>query len=164
MSWKTKRKGVINLIYDVSKDSKLLEKQVTKNFKVKEFRCADGSPIIKIYDQFIKALQKLRDKIGLPIAISSGYRTKSYNSTCKGAIDNSEHTKGKAADIKISVLTPLQVAELADSLKVFSGIGVYPTFTHVDTGNYHGYWYQDSNSKKTFYATIKELQKAVKKG
>ena len=46
-----------------------------------------------------KVLQPLRDYLGEPVVISSGYRCPSLNFTIGGA-NNSQHMKGEAADIK----------------------------------------------------------------
>lgn len=45
-------------------------------------------------------LQPLRDAMGEPITISSGYRITSLNAAV-GGVPNSQHTKGEAADICI---------------------------------------------------------------
>ena len=45
-------------------------------------------------------LQPLRDRIGVPIVISSGYRCEAVNTAVKGA-PNSQHRRGQAADCKL---------------------------------------------------------------
>ena len=45
-------------------------------------------------------LQPLRDKLGSPIHISSGYRSLAVNSACGGAV-NSQHMLGQAADTNV---------------------------------------------------------------
>lgn len=52
---------------------------LSKNFKVKEFACRDGSDTIKIDRQLVDYLQKIRDHYGKAVNITSGYRTASYN-------------------------------------------------------------------------------------
>lgn len=52
-----------------------------------------------------KILDHIREKLGSPIVVSSGYRCKRLNKSIGGAID-SQHTEGKAADIKSVVLSP----------------------------------------------------------
>lgn len=49
----------------------------------------------------INVLQPLRDKIGKPIRVSSGYRSRALNRAIKGAAQNSQHQKGEAADISV---------------------------------------------------------------
>lgn len=51
---------------------------LSDNFKVKEFRCKDGSDSILIDLEMIHILQKIRD-IGGPVSINSAYRTATYN-------------------------------------------------------------------------------------
>jgi hypothetical protein len=49
-------------------------------------------------------LEPLRDYLGKPISITSGYRSIEINDAIGGAID-SQHTKGQAADIHVSGMT-----------------------------------------------------------
>ena len=44
-------------------------------------------------------LQPLRDYLGVPVVINSGFRSQAVNMAVGGA-KNSQHTKGEAADIK----------------------------------------------------------------
>lgn len=105
---------------------------VSQNFKVKEFRCKDGSDEILIDTEFVKTkLQNIRDHFGKSVTINSGYRTEYWNNKCGGA-KNSYHKKGMAFDIRIAGVTPTEVAQYAESIGVL-GIIVYPTFTHVDS-------------------------------
>ena len=138
-------------MYNVPENMKL-----SKNFVLNEFACKDGSKTITIDYELIDKLQQLRDKVNKPISITSGYRSVAYNKKC-GGIATSNHLLGKAADIKITRMTPLEVARLADAFG-FKGIGVYPTFTHVDVqGSTNGkkiYWKQDANGVKRFVDSL----------
>jgi len=107
------------------------ELKLTTNFKVREFKCNDGSDLIKIDSDLISYLQKIRDWAGKSVNINSGYRTKSHNATVKGS-KNSYHIRGQAADIVVSGKTPLEVARQAELLGM-KGIIKYDTFVHVDT-------------------------------
>jgi uncharacterized protein YcbK (DUF882 family) len=133
--------------------------QLSKNFAIKEFACKDGSKDIVVDYRLVELLQKFRDSVKKIITITSGYRTVAYNKKC-GGIATSNHLTGKAADIKIEGLTPLQVAHAADAIG-FTGIGVYPTFTHVDVqGTKEGkklYWKQDAKGVKTIIKSLKEV-------
>lgn len=119
---------------------------VSKNFKLREFECHDGSHLVKIDPLLIELLQKLRDKLGKPITVTSGYRTPEYNRKIGGS-PNSQHLLGKAADIKVAGVSPREVAQLAIKIG-FRGIGVYKTFVHVDVrdrlkntvGRKYDYW------------------------
>jgi len=143
-------------MFNVSDSMKL-----SKNFAIGEFACADGSRDITVDYELVQLLQKLREAIGKPITITSGYRTATYNKKC-GGISTSMHLLGKAADIKIAGMTPYQVALAADKIG-FKGIGVYPTFTHVDVGGSVSgakiYWKQNAAGVKTIIKTLAEAQK-----
>ena len=130
--------------------------RLSKNFILSEFACKDGSKEITIDYELIEKLQQFRDALGKPISVTSGYRTVTYNKK-KGGISTSHHLTGKAADIKISRMTPLAVAKAADKIG-FLGIGIYPTFTHVDVGGSVAgkkiYWMQDKNGTKSYLTKL----------
>jgi len=149
-------------MYSVPKNMRL-----SKNFILSEFACKDGSKTITVDHELVEKLQRLRDTLGKPVVVTSGYRTDSYNKKCGGLVDaktgksTSWHCFGKAADIKVSGMKPLQVALAADKLG-FKGIGVYPTFTHVDVvGSIAGkklYWRTNSAGKQTFYKSLADIK------
>jgi len=68
-----------------------------------------------------------------PVMINSGYRTLEHNAHLEGAARNSMHLYGRAADIHIDGRSPDEIARMAGFFG-FGGVGLYPTFTHVDTG------------------------------
>lgn len=104
---------------------------VSKNFSLHEFECKDRSHLVKIDEELIEKLQKLRDMLGKPIIVNSGYRTSEYNKRIGGAL-KSQHMLGTAADIRVSKMAPSEVAKYAQQVG-FRGIGIYDTFVHVDT-------------------------------
>ena len=123
--------------------------QLTKNFKLSEFRCRDGSNVpeelMENVVELAQNLQVLRDHIGKPINIISGYRSPSYNRKIGGA-RRSQHMSAKAADIKIKGLTPAEIkdiiVELIKSGEMKSGgIGLYTTFVHYDVRGRNARWY-----------------------
>lgn len=119
---------------------------LSKNFRVKEFACNDGSDSVLISDELVTLLQKIRDHFGSAVVINSGYRTETYNQKIGGAT-NSQHIQGTAADIVVSGIDPLSVAQYAEFLMPNSGgIGVYQTFTHVDVRTNRSRW--DNRSGK----------------
>lgn len=114
--------------------------RVSKDFYWKEFESRDGLPMPATVRNNIvllaKSLQALRDEIGKPILINSGYRSPSHNKRI-GGVPNSQHTLGKAADINVHGMNPKQVAEVIEKLiklgKMQQGaIGIYSTFVHYD--------------------------------
>ncbi|SHI74741.1 Peptidase M15 [Geosporobacter subterraneus DSM 17957] len=104
--------------------------KISENFSLHEFECRDGSNLVKLDEELIDKLQKLRVLVGKPIIVNSGYRTPEYNAKIGGA-PKSQHMEGKAADIRVTGVTPVQVAKLAKQVG-FRGVGIYDTFTHVD--------------------------------
>lgn len=114
--------------------------QLTKNFNIREFACKDGTPVPgalfeNVYRLAVQ-LQKLRDRLGVPIVINSGYRSPSYNARIGGA-PRSQHLEAKAADIRTASHTPQQLAAIIEDMIAknelhFGGIGIYNTFVHVD--------------------------------
>lgn len=119
---------------------------LSANFRVREFACNDGSDTVLISDELVTLLQKIRDHFGRATVINSGYRTDSYNQKIGGAA-KSQHVLGTAADIVVSGVDPLAVAQYAEFLMPESGgIGVYQTFTHVDVRSTRSRW--DNRSGK----------------
>ena len=113
--------------------------QISKNFKLKEFQCKDGSQLVKIDSELLQKLQQLRDLIGKPIMVNSGYRTPEYNKRVGGA-KNSYHMQGKAVDIKINGLGPKEIAKKAEKIG-FNGVGIYKNFVHLDIRPVKTKWY-----------------------
>ncbi len=122
--------------YSLKKDG---EKNITKNFKVKEFKCNDGSDKILISTETVNILQSIRDYFKAPVAINSAYRTESYNSLVGGA-KYSQHVKGTACDISVGNVPPKAVASLIEEFFPNTGCGLYTTFVHVDTRGYKVRW------------------------
>lgn len=113
-------------------------KQITKNFNEDEFRCTCCNKLDYLDHSLVKSLQQLRDLIEQEIGehkivVNCGYRCRKHNEEL-GSKETSQHRLGKAADIVISGITPIQVAKYASRIKLFKtgGIGVYNNFVHVD--------------------------------
>jgi uncharacterized protein YcbK (DUF882 family) len=122
-----------------------LEQNLSKDFKLKEFKSNDGAPFTpEVYQNLTllaKNLQVLREYVQKPITITSGYRSPAYNNALAkkgtGAVKNSFHTKGMAADMQIKGMSPSQVANTIEKLinagkMQQGGLGRYPNFTHYD--------------------------------
>lgn len=71
--------------------------KITKNFNLKEFSSPDTGEV-KINSKLVFILQHLRNIVGKPIIVNSGYRTVKHNKKVKGK-NNSSHLRGNAADI-----------------------------------------------------------------
>ena len=101
------------------------------NFKLSEFQSPDTGEV-KIDSVLAAKLQQLRDKVGKPVIVTSGYRTPEHNRRIGGAT-NSFHMQGLAADIVVKGMTSREIATVARDVGL-TGIGVYPTrgHCHVD--------------------------------
>lgn len=116
------------------------DRLVTSHFKVKEFKCHDGSRVVLISDDLCNLLEKIRAKLNEPIIINSAYRTVKYNQQVKGA-ENSCHMYGIAADIRAKRASPETVYKVAEEImKGTGGLGKYPSFTHVDVRTKASRW------------------------
>ena len=123
--------------YSLAKDG---ARQLSPAFKVREFRCRDGSDTIMVDEALTVLLQAIREHFGKPITITSGYRTAAHNAAVGGA-KSSQHLLGRAADIQVADTTVEAVAAYAESLiPDWGGVGRYPVkagrtkgWVHVDT-------------------------------
>lgn len=114
-----------------------------KYFSKKEFACkcgkCGGYPVEPSWD-LITILEKIREHFGVPVRINSGVRCATHNKNVGGAT-SSQHLCGTAADIRVDGVSPTKVAEYAETLLPNTGgIGIYPTFVHVDVRKTKSRW------------------------
>ena len=121
---------------------------MTKNFSKEEFDCNDGSKMpINVYHNMVKVanqLQTLRDYIGKPIQVNSAWRSEEYNASI-GGVKNSQHIMGRAADIVIKGMTPIEVSKIIEELiskgdMLQGGLGIYSSFVHYDIRGTKARW------------------------
>ncbi len=110
-------------------------------FDSREFASRDGAPSpygpMNVKQELVDFLNELRLRFGKPLIVTSGYRSPAHNATIPGAVPNSYHTKGLAADIAPMDAKDLNgLWQLADSMNVTGGVGRYDTFVHVDRRGY----------------------------
>ena len=124
-------------------------RQLSPAFKVREFRCRDGSDTIMVDQALPVLLQAIREHFGKPITITSGYRTAAHNKSVGGA-KSSQHLLGRAADIQVAGVSVEDVASYAEALMPdWGGVGRYPVkagrtkgWVHVDTRPNKSRWTQ----------------------
>lgn len=74
-------------------------------FKLSEFecqckeKCPGKMPNLRLNNDLIAALNRIRARFGRPIIVTSGFRCKKHNSAIGGAVA-SQHLLGTAADIR----------------------------------------------------------------
>ena len=118
-------------------------RKLAPGFKVREFRCRDGSDVVMIDQTLVVLLQAIREHFGKPITITSGYRTAAHNAAVGGA-KSSQHLLGRAADFYVEGVPVATVAAYAETLLPGrGGIGRYPKdakhptrktgWVHIDT-------------------------------
>ena len=113
---------------------------LSKNFKVREFACQDGSDPVFVAPELVEVLQEIRDHFGKPVNINSGFRTASHNKKVDGAAQ-SQHCYGTAADISIAGVSPKTIAAFVETIMPsMGGIGIYKTFVHVDVRSKKSRW------------------------
>lgn len=118
--------------------------KLSKDFHADEFACQGMSccgGVAPMNPALIAGLQELRDMVSQPIIISSGFRCFVHN-TAIGSNNNSQHPRGKAADIFSHHIPPKELARAAEKIPAFEngGIGVYDTFIHVDVRDGRARW------------------------
>lgn len=106
--------------------------KVGQHFKVKEFACKDGSQVVFIDSYLVSILDILRNKVGKPVIINSGYRTPQRNKEVDGT-KYSYHMRGMAADIRINGMSAKEIAnKLNEIIPDECGIIVYKSWVHFD--------------------------------
>ena len=121
---------------------------LTENFSLREFRCKDGTDVppelVENVKLLAKNLQVIRQRIGKPLRIVSGYRSPAYNKKC-GGTKKSQHMQAKAADLRVSGMSSDElhaiIIELIDDAKIMQGgVGKYPSFVHYDVRGRKARW------------------------
>ena len=123
--------------YSLAKDG---AKLLAPDFRVREFRCKDGSDEILVDEALVLLLQCIREHFGKAVTITSGYRTPAHNAKA-GGTRFSQHLYGRAADIRVQGASVEEVAACAERLlHGCGGVGRYPAkagrvagWVHVDT-------------------------------
>ena len=126
--------------YSLKKDGAA---QLSPAFRVREFRCRDGTDTILIDEGLVVLLQCIREHFGKPVYITSGYRTAAHNAAVGGS-KSSQHLLGRAADFHVEGVPVAAVAAYAETLLPSrGGIGRYPKdaahpkrstgWVHIDT-------------------------------
>lgn len=124
-------------VYSLKKEGSI---KISNNFRVKEFKCNDGSDAVFISPELLKILQNIRTHFGKAVNINSAYRTPTYNKKVGGS-SYSQHMYGTAADIYINGVSPKEIAKYAETLlDGWGGIGVYNTFVHIDVREQKSRW------------------------
>ncbi len=152
--------------YSLKKDGNT---NLSPHFKVKEFRCKDGTDKILIDDKLVEKLEEIRSELNAKaLVIYSGYRTPAHDKKVGGS-GSGQHTKGKAVDCYLvgqdgKRISAKLVCATAGDLG-FNGIGyIGSTSLHLDVASRK--WWGDEtvsvnygieriNGSKTFWEYFK---------
>ena len=111
------------------------------NFLQSEFdcKCSCGETTANVALRII--LEDIRTHFSAPVSITSAKRCATHNSEVGGVID-SRHVFGEAADIQVKGVKPEVVYDYinASVYGEFVGMGLYPSFIHVDVRGYAARW------------------------
>lgn len=107
-----------------------------KHFRIEEFACKCGCGQNLINQSFVAKLDDLREELGFPLPISSGYRCPDHNRKVSFTGEFGPHTTGKAADVKVDRLRAYELLAIA-AARGFTGIGIQQKgaarYIHLDT-------------------------------
>lgn len=90
---------------------------------------------VRLFDLLatVQTMLSIVEGRAVEITLSSGYRTPERNRTIEGAAPNSQHIRGRAADIVLPGIGHGRVADAAE-IAGAPGLGRYGDFTHLDVG------------------------------
>ena len=110
------------------------------HFSPRELACK-GTGQLKIDPASLDKLEALRNRLGVPMLITSAYRSPQHNADVGGA-KRSQHMLGKAFDVRMDNHDPDEFEAAAKALG-FNGIGHYPRhgFMHIDTREAPARWH-----------------------
>ena len=119
--------------------------KITKNFTLDEL-CVTSTGLpnvpgtddtVNLINLTVHILQPLRDALGVPVRVNSGFRSRVVNAAV-GGVSNSQHALGQAADITAVGFSPSQLAHLIRDLKLpYDQLIQEPTWVHVSYGPRH---------------------------
>ena len=101
-----------------------------KYFRLEEFNCTHTNKN-EMDPEFLEKLDELRERVGFPFIITSGYRDATHPAEARKAKPGT-HNQGIAADIAVSNgFERMNIVH--EALKLgFGGIGVAKSFIHID--------------------------------
>ena len=121
-----------------------LDMNLSRNFTLRELvrsntatvRGIDNTPSLEAVRALEllarRTLQPLRDAIGAPLNVSSGYRSPELNAAVGGAA-KSQHMKGQAADVTAAGLSSLELLQVVQA----AGIPFDQAITYDDLPHLH---------------------------
>lgn len=86
---------------------------------------------VHMNDAFMQKLDRIRERLGVPLHINSGYRCPEHNNRVSSTGEAGPHTTGRAVDIAADSRLRYLVATAALA-EGMTRIGIARTFIHID--------------------------------
>ena len=113
---------------------------ISDHFNRYEFACRCGCGFDTVDAGLITALEEIRGHFGVPVTITSGCRCEAHNAAVGGS-KGSQHRLGRAADFSVQGTPPEAVRAFLETAYPDSlGVGIYSSWTHVDSRNTMARW------------------------
>lgn len=137
--------GSGNPLLDTSGERRF--RKLSDNFSAGEMARSGGKTfdVARIDPRHVACLQAIRDRVGKPVRVRSGYRSFWYNDEVYRRLGKkptkSQHISGRASDIWIQGMTGLEVAKVAiDACGPDLALGLGLEYAHVDVRGHPGVW------------------------
>ena len=149
-SWRGGTVTVLQSTADVARVLRSLMENTVSDFSTgpsphlswRELGCRDGTPYPEKWKPtravgLGQVFEDIRAGVGGPIRVSSAYRTRDYNARVGGS-RRSQHVEGRALDLAVppkfalAEFFEIVLAVVRRSSSLLRGLGVYPTFIHID--------------------------------
>lgn len=111
---------------------------LSKHFRRTEFACQCGCGFDTVDAELLMLCEDVREFEKVPVHILSGCRCVEHNAAV-GGVDNSQHTKAKAADLDVKNPEKTYNYLCAKYPKQY-GFGLYPWGVHVDSRSEIARW------------------------
>lgn len=116
----------------MSAETSCLMNRPYKYFSEEEFNSATPScSLLQMDDGFMKTLDLVRARAGVPMKVNSGYRSTAWE-RAHGRTGNSYHCVGQAVDIHCVSSTARHKIVEACMFYGLDGLGIAKTFIHID--------------------------------
>lgn len=142
------------------------DKHLSANLTVRELTTSGGksADVARIDPKLVECIQRLRDHVGKPITITSGYRSWKRNKEVYVSRNqkptHSRHCSGSAVDIHIQGMTGLDIGKAAiDAYGPNIGVGLAAGYAHIDVRGFSAAW-NYGKAEDSWVAEIKRYQKA----
>jgi peptidoglycan hydrolase-like protein with peptidoglycan-binding domain len=141
--------------------------KITANFTRAEFQCPCGCTAQMLDGDLVAGLQTVRDKLGVPLTITSGYRCTARNKAVGGAAA-SKHLYGIAADWRTKDKSVNPVALGIVAAEIFPAVGIYwygsTAFVHTDTRSGRVTWLCTAAGQYKYTSGYAYILPTVRKG